>query len=271
MPGATPRLAIPYPLLAESANGPSNMQALATALDQAGIYGQGLLSARPTAASLQGRFYYATDTGILYLSNGTTWISVGPNVVGADSITAVHIAAGAVGQSELADDSVDTAAIQALAVTNAKIAAAAVDGAKIAASLKPSGGAGGATEALRALGTAAGQALSGTHPASTPPVAVYSAGPLYNGNTFTITAPVAGTYILEWGAGRFSSQQQGSYARITNSKTVGESEFSDVGSSGGPVAVPGVVCGAGEVIMFAMEITGASYLLHAWGKLTRTA
>ena len=39
-----------------------------------------------------------------------------------DTITAVDIAAEAVGVSELADNSVDTAAIQNLAVTSAKVA-----------------------------------------------------------------------------------------------------------------------------------------------------
>lgn len=44
---------------------------------------EGLLSGRPAASNVQGQFYYATDTGTLYLSTGSDWV-----VVGGGSFTA---------------------------------------------------------------------------------------------------------------------------------------------------------------------------------------
>lgn len=160
----TTRLGLPYPVLAGSANVPADLQALANAIDIAAVYSQGTFAARPAAVGINGRIYWATDTGHLYLSTGTAWIDLGPNAIGPDSITAAMIAADAIGTSELANDSVDTLAIQVGAVTNARLGALAVDSSKVAASLKPSGGAATSAEALRALGTTAGTALAGNDP-----------------------------------------------------------------------------------------------------------
>jgi hypothetical protein len=49
---------------------------------KAGIDTQGLLSARPVAGQAQ-RYYYATDTGVLYRDNGTAWKVVGAALVDA--------------------------------------------------------------------------------------------------------------------------------------------------------------------------------------------
>ena len=86
MPGTTPRLLLPFPLSSESPNGPSQIQALATALDSAVVYGEGTLSARPTSTSgspgIQGRFYYVTgdataaNNGILWWDTGTSWVPI---------------------------------------------------------------------------------------------------------------------------------------------------------------------------------------------------
>jgi hypothetical protein len=271
MPTTTSRLALPSPTAAESANAPANFSALTALLDVLAVDGQGTLAARPSAVGISGRYYWATDTSILYRSNGTAWSAIGPSIVGANSITATEIAANAVGSSELADDAVDTAAIQALAVTAAKIAAGTITAAQIAAALKPSGGAGGATEALRALGTTAGTALAGNAPTATPVAAVMAAGPISAGGTYTITAPAAGTYLLEWGAGRFISGGSGATAVITNSKTSGEATFADPGASGGPCIYPGVVLSNGEVITFNVAAGGfGGTLSWCWAKLTRT-
>lgn len=161
MPVTTARLALPTPTLSEAADVPASMLALATALDQSGQWGQGTLAARPAAIGVTGRLYFATDEQKLYINTGTAWVSIGPSVSGIDSITAFEIAMDAVGASELANNAVDTAAIVDGAVTTAKIGALAVDTTKIAASLKPSGGAGGGTEALRALGVVVGTAAAG--------------------------------------------------------------------------------------------------------------
>lgn len=53
----------------------------------ASVFGYGLLSAR-AAASVAGRFYYATDTSIMYRDNGSTWdsLAVGAGSVATDTI-----------------------------------------------------------------------------------------------------------------------------------------------------------------------------------------
>ena len=166
MPGATTRLALPYPLAADSPAGHTQMQALANAIDNAVIFGQGLLSARP-AAAIQGRIYFATDTAIFYYDTGSAWISI--NVIADGSVTNAKLAADAVTAAKIAADAVGSSEIAALAVGNAELAALSVDGPKIAASLKPSGGAAAGTEALRALGTTASTAAAGLHSAQHSP------------------------------------------------------------------------------------------------------
>jgi len=45
--------------------------------DNAMMYGEGVFSSRPSAASAgDGHVYFATDTGNLYRSNGTTWTQI---------------------------------------------------------------------------------------------------------------------------------------------------------------------------------------------------
>jgi microcystin-dependent protein len=122
-------------------------------------YTQGLLADLP-AFGKAGRNYLATDNGHLYLDIGTEWIDRG-----------VALAAGVVGNTELADNSVTlakmadnsvgAAEIIAGAVGETELADGSVTGVKIASALKPSGGAAAASEALRALGTGAGTAAAG--------------------------------------------------------------------------------------------------------------
>lgn len=77
------------------------------------VFGYGLLSAR-AAASVAGRFYYATDTTLMYRDNGSTWdtLSVGTGSMATDSLwdaagdlaqgtganTGAKLSAGSVGQ-----------------------------------------------------------------------------------------------------------------------------------------------------------------------------
>ncbi len=51
------------------------------------VFGYGLLSAR-AAASVAGRFYYATDTTLMYRDNGSTWdtLSVGTGSMATDTL-----------------------------------------------------------------------------------------------------------------------------------------------------------------------------------------
>lgn len=97
---------------------------------------------------------FNTDTNRFEYNAGTdaspNWQPLSPSL-GANSITA----------TELADNAVDTAAIQALAVTAAKIANATITDIQVAASNKD-GVAG--TPSMRSLGTGAQQAAAGNDP-----------------------------------------------------------------------------------------------------------
>jgi microcystin-dependent protein len=170
----TPRLALPYPQLSDNADVPEDITALANSLDIAVIYGQSALASRPTSSpgtpGIAGRFWYATDDGHLYYDHGTGWLDMGPVELGEDSIDSFELAPDSVTSVELADHAstdalraVTTNHIRDSAVTEPKLGAGAVTAAKVSSTLKPSGGAGSGTEALRALGTAAGTAAAGSH------------------------------------------------------------------------------------------------------------
>lgn len=273
MPGATSRLALPYPLSSEAADGPAAFLAIANALDKAAITSQGVFASRPVSTGgspgITGRWYYATDQAKIYYDLGTSWVDLTPPAIGADSITAFHIAPNAVGASELADNAVDAAAIAANVITAAKIAAGTITATELANALKPSGGAGAGTEALRALGTAAANALPGNHFSATPVTAAYSASRT-NGQTYTITAPVAGTYIIEWGAGALVTSGSGSTAGITCDVVGGRASY-DFGNTGGSV-VRTVTLTGGQVATFTVAGTGFfTSLDHCWSKLIRIA
>lgn len=73
----TARWALPYPASSAAPNVPADLQALATALDSVAMDDQGLFSARPVSTvgtpGKKGRYWWATDTKILYRDNGTGW------------------------------------------------------------------------------------------------------------------------------------------------------------------------------------------------------
>lgn len=75
MAGTTARLALPFPQLTDAADIAQAVPPLTTLLDTIAVaYAKGLLSARPAASATQlGRLYYATDNGITYFCDGTTW------------------------------------------------------------------------------------------------------------------------------------------------------------------------------------------------------
>jgi len=131
----TTRLAIPYPASSDPPNGPSQMQAIANALDNAAIdLAEGALGSRPSP-SIRGRWYYATDIGVLYRDSGSTWRVVG---LAADVVTAAHIVDGT--------------------ITNAEInASAAIAESKLALASDAAAG----TASRRTLGTGATQACAG--------------------------------------------------------------------------------------------------------------
>lgn len=157
----TPRWALRYPAGSDPADVPTSMQNLAEDLDGVAFDDQGALASRPTSTpgspGKRGRYYFAIDEGVLYRDTGTSWVGI--NAAGAADGPAATPTLRSLG----------TGALQAAAGNDARLSdqRVPIDGSvtpqKIAAALKPSGGAGGTTEALRALGTAAGMAAAGSH------------------------------------------------------------------------------------------------------------
>ncbi|MFY9488061.1 MAG: hypothetical protein WAP35_05115 [Solirubrobacterales bacterium] len=117
MPGATSRLALPYPVNGDAVDVAGDIQDLATAADNLVPYSQGVFASRPTSTGgspgKQGRRYYATDQGIEYLDTGTSWII------------------GKITQAEIPNLAIDTARLADNAVTNAKVADNAIGSAEI--------------------------------------------------------------------------------------------------------------------------------------------
>lgn len=155
--------AIPYPALPAAGPGPdvpADLKAGFDAIDtKLSPVSKGLFAARP-AFGKTGQRYYATDDGHEYLDIGTAWVDKGP-AWGAGIVGTTQLIDDAVTRAKMADNSVGVTEIMDGHVQNAKLGDGSVNGVKISASLKPSGGAVAAAEALRALGTAPGTAAAG--------------------------------------------------------------------------------------------------------------
>lgn len=201
----------------------------------------------------------------------------------AGSVTTTKIADGAVTNVKLADGSVDAAKLASGAVTtikigdgqvtslkiadgnvtNAKIGGSAVDGSKIA---------GGSIIAGHIVdGQVIPQKLSGW---PSTPVTQVSQVVLYvfgSPNTFTITAPVAGTYIVEWGTNHYDTENTNASSSLD---MLGLGGISPSSNNPGHGMVGGVALGAGQVLTIqANHGSGASAgrFDQCWAKLTRTA
>jgi hypothetical protein len=197
----------------DTADVPRDIAALVAALEIDVIYGQGPIASRPTSTSgspgIQGRIYVSTDENpkTMYYDYGTGWQSIG--AIAAGGIGTVQLADVGVTTAKLADLGVTSGKLADLAVITAKINDGAVTAVKISNTLKPSAGAGGGVEALRALGTAAGTAAPGTHapqhlPSGADPLVVaygtaLPTSALFNGYEFRlfINDPVAGQIMLD--------------------------------------------------------------------------
>lgn len=171
------RLKIRSPALTDTADVPRDIQNVANDIDNALIGSTGLLAARPTSTvgtpGIVDRFYFATDdgpSGTLYRDTGTGWVAIGPSIIADGAVTTPKLAAQSVTPIKISGTGTagyvlrtdGTAAGTAWAqVDAAGIAGGAVGTAQVANALKPSAGAGAGTEALRALGTSAGQAQQG--------------------------------------------------------------------------------------------------------------
>ena len=84
----TARLSLPYPELTDTADVPRDVESLAAALDDTvATDDQGVIASRPTSSGgtpgVRGRYYFATDEGVLYRDRGTQWDAVA--AVGADT------------------------------------------------------------------------------------------------------------------------------------------------------------------------------------------
>lgn len=82
MSKTTNRWGHPYPEGSDKADAPYFFQKLAESVDNVAMDDQGAFSSRPTSTvespGKKGRYYYATDKGILYRDTGTSWIEVNP-------------------------------------------------------------------------------------------------------------------------------------------------------------------------------------------------
>jgi len=80
---ATPRAAIPYPVVGDAPNLPLQMEAIALNLEDQAKDDQGTFSARPISTpgtpGKAGRYYWATDKRVLYRDLGTSWVTVYKN------------------------------------------------------------------------------------------------------------------------------------------------------------------------------------------------
>jgi hypothetical protein len=178
---------------ADSADVPRDFKTVVDALELDVVFSQGTLAARPAAgagapaATGGGRLYWATDTQTLYYDTGAAWVQINANATIAD---------GSVTLAKLAANSVDASKIVDLSVGTAELAAGAVTAAKIAAALFPSQGAANGTEALRAIGTGAGQVAAGNDSRFRTEVIgrVAANGSIQAGTGFTVVANGSGSY-----------------------------------------------------------------------------
>jgi hypothetical protein len=66
-----------YPETGDAADVPKHIEGLAKSVDNVAMDDQGVIGSRP-AAGKYGRYYYATDQGVLYRDTGTEWVSASP-------------------------------------------------------------------------------------------------------------------------------------------------------------------------------------------------
>lgn len=166
---------IPKPDLTDPPDGPAQIGALADYLDEnphgsLAFQQQGVLAGRPVSSGAvpgkPGRRYLVkgdpvpANNGIEWVDTGNGWVAITPTLLD-DSITEPKYGTDTVSRRALAPDSVGDTEILTDSVGADELKPGAVGAPEIANALKPSAGAGNATEALRKLGTAAGEAMAG--------------------------------------------------------------------------------------------------------------
>lgn len=134
MTALTARMSIPYPQPSDPVAGPSQMQSIAAqvdslaAIDQSGTHANRLT----IAPSISGRYYFETDTGLLYRDSGTAWNAIsggtaqvvsakGDLIVGSGPGALARLGVGSDGQvlvaRSTATDGVDWEANNAVSLT----------------------------------------------------------------------------------------------------------------------------------------------------------
>lgn len=116
-------------------------------------------------------------------------------------------------------------------------------------------------------------------PSISVPVAISSTitvvvhGTLAEAGTFTITAPVNGTYVLEFGAQQMDSTSgTGNVKTLTADSGGTTAVYSDTGSSGSIGIQTGLALSSGQVVTLTCNhVSGSAIagLLGTWAKLTR--
>jgi len=159
--GQTARWSLRYPELTDVADGPQAFRNLASDLDNVAMDDQGTVATMPVSTAQtpgkKGRYWFATDQGILYRDNGAGW----------DPITSSAPVDGEAGVPSLR--TLGTGGHQACAGNDPRLSDQRVplDGSvtipKLDPHLVPTELAGAADMAVRALGVEAGKAAPGTH------------------------------------------------------------------------------------------------------------
>ncbi|MBJ7348762.1 MAG: hypothetical protein JHC87_09355 [Thermoleophilaceae bacterium] len=104
----TPRAGLRRPEDADPFNIAADQRQNVDILDKVAFDGQGTFALRPLATSVKsGTYYFATDTGIIYRSDGATWAVSGKRPAG--DIAGSELATGGVGTAQLANASVTAA------------------------------------------------------------------------------------------------------------------------------------------------------------------
>lgn len=159
---STLRWGLRFPALTDTADVPRDIGNLASDLDGVAFDDQGTAANRPVstpqAPGKKGRYYWATDTLLLFRDNGTGWDTINPSLAvdGAPGVGTLRTLGAGAQQAAPGNDA---------RFSNQRTPLdASVTAVKVAEALVPSQGASGNAEALRAIGTAAGQVVAGNDP-----------------------------------------------------------------------------------------------------------
>lgn len=250
---------------AASAHAATHLGGASDAISWGTVISQGTFASRPAAAAANtGYIYIATDTngGTSYRSTGAAWTQMGQAVSPAASAPQAHASTHLANAS----DAINWASVHSSGTQAARPGAAAGNAGyiyfatDIGVIYRSTGG-------TWEVGNASAAAFSQT------PIAYFAGGTTgYGNSTYTVSAPAAGTYIVEWGAADLNTAGQGSAGTIACSlagtATVRYADVSDTGGTGFTVAT----LTNGQVVTFTTSISGnATSMTGVWAKLTRIA